>query len=70
MRLLRAEVRHIILDDSRKDFDKLDAKLKQENAAMGKLQSNVAETKEASKRLTESIDSLEDATRKREEEEG
>jgi hypothetical protein len=34
------------------------------------LQSSVAETKEASEELTESIDNLEKATRKLEEEEG
>ena len=38
------------------EFDKLDAILKEEQAAMAKLQSNVAETKAASEELTESID--------------
>jgi septal ring factor EnvC (AmiA/AmiB activator) len=52
------------------ESDRLDAKLKEEKAAIATLQSSVAETKEASEELTASIDKLENATHKLEEEEG
>jgi septal ring factor EnvC (AmiA/AmiB activator) len=55
---------------SEEESDELDAKLKEEKAAMAKLQSNVAETKEATEKLTDSIDNLEKVTHKLAEEEG
>jgi hypothetical protein len=58
-----------LMTAAEEESDELDAKLKEEKAAMEKLKSNVAETKEASEKLSESIDNLEDATHKLEEDE-
>jgi uncharacterized coiled-coil protein SlyX len=50
--------------------DKLDAELKDQEVAMEKLQSNVAESKQAVEELKESLENLEDVTRKVEKEKG
>ena len=52
------------------ESDKLDAKLKEDKAAMAKLQSTVAETKEASEELEKSLEKLEAFTKKAEEKKG
>jgi septal ring factor EnvC (AmiA/AmiB activator) len=52
------------------ESDKLEAKLKEEKAAMARLQSNVAQTKETSEDLRESIDILENASHRLKKEEG
>jgi DNA-binding transcriptional regulator PaaX len=50
--------------------DKLDAELKDQEVAMVKLRSNVAENKEASQDLKESLENLEAVTEKLEKEAG
>jgi septal ring factor EnvC (AmiA/AmiB activator) len=50
--------------------DKLDADLKAQDAVMAKLQSTIAENKEASGEIKKSLDNLDAATQKLEKEEG
>ena len=50
--------------------DKLDAKLDEEGIALAKLRSNLAENKEASQELKESLENLEAVTKKVEEDKG
>ena len=49
---------------------KLDAEMKREGVEMAKLQSNLAENKEASQELKESLENLEAVTKKIEEDKG
>jgi uncharacterized coiled-coil protein SlyX len=50
--------------------DKLNAKLKKQESEIEKLQSNVAENKEATKELKKSLENLESVTKKVEEDKG
>jgi predicted nucleic acid-binding Zn-ribbon protein len=52
------------------NMDRLDAKLSEEGIALAKLKSNLAENKQASEELKESLENLETVTKKIEENKG
>jgi hypothetical protein len=54
----------------KQNMDRLDAKLSEEGIALAKLKSNLAENKQASEELKESLENLETVTKKIEENKG